>query len=110
MSDGRWQNPSVFTSAICHFTSGRLEPAAASFVAAHIRAYRLAVGAEAALSGHAPVSGLLIRIIKRPFRRIHHSIDVHALGAQTDAVQPDGDFGRSQRFHEVAPGSGGLDA
>src|SRR5204863_807537 len=87
-----------------------LEPAAAAFVAAYIRADRLSVRSEAALGGHAPVRGLLISIIKRRFRRIYHSIDVHALGPKTEAVQPDGNLWRGQRFHEVAPGSDGLDA
>src|SRR5262245_60250996 len=76
-----------------------LQLAAEAVPAAGVRAHRVAIGPEASLRLHAPPRGLVITIVRRPWRLVHHSIDIHALGPQPETVNAHGDFRRGQRFH-----------
>src|SRR5262245_46521036 len=79
--------------------SGFLQVAAAAPVAAVVRTDGLAVRAEPGLRQDAPPGSLVITIVKRSFRRVHPGIDIHALGAQLEAMDAYDDFRRGQRFH-----------
>jgi len=67
----------------CGQTSELTAPA---FAAAEVCSNGLAVGSETRLGRDAPVRRVVVAVVKRCFIGVHDRVDVHALGAELEAV------------------------
>src|SRR5215471_3953829 len=76
-----------------------LQQATVPPLAARVGTDGLAIRAERGLGQDAPVRRRFIGIVQRRFERIHRRLDVHPLGAQLEAMHPNGNLRRGQRFH-----------
>jgi hypothetical protein len=72
------------------------EFAAPAFATTEIRANWLAVGSEASLGRDAPVRRVVVRVVKCRLIGVHDRVDVHALGAELEAVHAHVNFRRFQ--------------
>jgi hypothetical protein len=64
------------------------EFATSAFAAAEIRSNGFTVGSKTRLGCDAPVRRVVVRVVECRLIGVHDRVDVHALGAELEAVHP----------------------